>query len=333
MQRFGSVVVTYPGFDLEDERTAGALRKAGFTIRYEPRRCERTPAEVVKFMADARAGIVSTDPFDASVFEACPKLQVLARVGVGTDAIDLSAATRAGVAVTITPGVNASTVADHTLAMILACGRRLLENDRSVRDGLWERGGKLSGTDLTGATVGIIGLGEIGRAVAQRLRGFDVRILGTDLPGVALEGIDRVELDELLSVSNVVTLHVPLLPSTRQLIGARELALMRRDAILINTSRGDVVDEAALVAALEERGIAGAGVDVFAREPPDGSALLKLPNVVLSPHVAGISVSSQQNMLEMAITSILDVISGGRPSGLLNPDALATAKASAAVSA
>src|SRR5579884_3077120 len=172
----GPVVVTYPGFDLEDARTAGALREAGFTIRFEPRVAERTPAEVSGFMFDACAGIVSTDPFDASVFSACPKLRVLARVGVGTDAIDLGAATRAGVAVTITPGVNANTVADHTLAMMLACCRRLLQNDRAVRAGLWERGGPMSPTDLTGATVGIVGLGEIGRAVARRLRGFDVKV-------------------------------------------------------------------------------------------------------------------------------------------------------------
>lgn len=326
----GPIVVTYPGFDLEDERTAGALRDAGFTIRYEPRLGERTPADVARFMADARAGIVSTDPFDDSVFAACPKLRVLARVGVGTDAIDLPAATRAGVAVTITPGVNANTVADHTLAMILACCRRLLQNDRAVRDGLWERGGPMSPTDLTGATVGIVGLGEIGRAVARRLRGFDVKVLGTDLPDVTWDGIPRVELDELLGAANVVTLHVPLAPSTRGLIGARELALMRADAILINTSRGGVVDEAALAAALEKKRLLGAGIDVFAREPPEGSPLLDMPNVLLSPHIAGISVYSQQTMLEMATASILDVIGGGRPPGLLNPDALAAAKAAIA---
>lgn len=323
MSGLGPVVVTYPGFDLEDERTAGALRQAGFTIRYEPRRGERTPADVVKFMADALAGIVSTDPFDASVFAACPNLRVLARVGVGTDAIDLHAATEAGVAVTITPGINANTVADHTLAMILACCRRLLQNDSSIRAGAWERGGALSGTDLTGATVGIVGLGEIGRAVAHRLRGFDVNLVGADLPDVKWDGIVRADLDDLLRTANVVTLHVPLLPSTRGLIGARELSLMHPGAILINTSRGGVVDEAALVAALREKRLAGAGLDVFSEEPPHGSPLLEMPNVVLSPHIAGISIYSQQTMLEMATASILGVLAGGHPPGLLNPDALA----------
>jgi phosphoglycerate dehydrogenase-like enzyme len=327
MTGHGPVVVTYPGFDLEDERTAGALRGAGFTIRYEPRRGERSPADVARFMADASAGIVSTDPFDASVFAACPKLRVLARVGVGTDAIDLRAATRSGVAVTITPGANVNTVADHTLAMILACSRRLLQNDRAVRDGLWERGGPSSGTDLTGATVGIVGLGEIGRAVAQRLRGFDVKVLGTDVLEVSWDGVPRVGLDELLVAANVVTLHVPLIPSTRGMIGARELALMRPDAILINTSRGGVVDEDALVVALEQKRLLGAGLDVFAREPPVGSSLLGMANVVLSPHTAGISIYSQQTMLEMATTSILEVMAGGEPPGLLNPDALVAARA------
>jgi phosphoglycerate dehydrogenase-like enzyme len=321
------VVVTYPGFDPEDERTAGVLRDAGFSIRFEPRLGERTPADVARFMADARAGIVSTDPFDASVFAACPKLRVLARVGVGTDTIDLPAATQAGVAVTITPGVNANTVADHTLAMMLACCRRLLQNDRAVRAGLWERGGPMSPTDLTGATVGIVGLGEIGRTVARRLRGFDVNVLGSDLPNVTWDGILRVDLEELLRTANVITLHVPLAPGTRGLIGRRELSWMRPDAILINTSRGGVVDEVALAAALREKRLLGAGIDVFASEPPVGSPLLDLPNVVLSPHVGGISVYSEQTMLEMATASILDVMAGARPAGLINPDALAAAPA------
>jgi phosphoglycerate dehydrogenase-like enzyme len=318
-----TVVVTYPGFDPGDARTAGRLRAAGHQVRLEPRLHERTPADVRAFMADAAAGIVSTDPFDASVFAGCPQLRVLARVGVGIDTIDLAAATRAGVAVTITPGLNAATVADHTLSLILACCRRLLENDRSLRAGAWNRGRDLNGIDLTGTTVGIVGLGDIGRAVARRLAGFDVEIVGSDPAGASWDGVRLLPLDELLAVCDVVTLHVPLVVGTRSLIGARELALMRRGAILVNTARGGVVDERALLHALRDGHLAGAGIDVFAQEPPGGSPLLKLPNVVVSPHIAGISVGTQQAMLESAVDAVLAVLAGDVPGTLINPDALA----------
>jgi phosphoglycerate dehydrogenase-like enzyme len=322
MSHAGTVVVTYPGFDPDSAETARTLREAGFDIRYRPRVNERTPDEVAGLMEGATAGVISTDPFDESVFARCPDLRVLARVGVGTDAIDLRAATEAGVAVTITPGANADSVADHTMALILACSRKLIENDRAVRHGQWDRGGALSGADLTGSTVGIVGLGTIGRGVAKRLRGFDAHVIGTDLPHVSADGVVRVTLDELVSAADVITVHLPLLPSTRGLIGARELANVRPGAILINTSRGGIVDEDALVDALAGGRLGAAGLDVFAREPPLGSPLLTMPNVVLSPHIAGISVFSQRTMLEMAVSSVLEVIAGRPTPGLLNPDVL-----------
>lgn len=316
-------MVTYPGFNPDTSETAQTLRDAGFEVRYRPRVGERTPDEVATLMEGATAGVISTDPFDESVFVRCPDLRVLARVGVGTDAIDLPAATAAGVAVTITPGANADSVADHTLALILACCRKLLQNDRAIRDGRWDRGGALSGIDLSGSTVGIVGLGCIGLGVAKRLRGFDVNVIGTDLPDVRADGIPRVPLLELLATADVITVHVPLLASTRGLIGASELAHVRPGAILVNTSRGGVVDEEALIAALHEGRLAAAGLDVFSREPPAGSPLLTMPNIVLSPHIAGISVDTQRTMLEMAVSSILDVIAGRPTPGLINPDALA----------
>jgi phosphoglycerate dehydrogenase-like enzyme len=317
-----AVVVTYPAFDLNDPRTAGALRAAGLEIRHEPRVAERSPEKVLRFMADATAGVISTDPFDRSVFAGCPHLRVLARVGVGVDTIDMDAATEAGVGVTTTPGINTNTVADHTLALMLACIRRVIENDSSVRSGEWDRGGRLTGIELSGSTVGIIGLGQIGQAVGRRLAGFDVQLLGYDVSDVQPPGILRVGFDELLQASDVVTLHVPLGSATRQLIGARELALMRPGAIIVNAARGGIVDEEALLQALEQRRLAGAGLDVFAREPPVGSALLELSQVVVSPHIAGISVAAQQAALEMAVGSVLDVLAGRQPAGLINPEVL-----------
>jgi phosphoglycerate dehydrogenase-like enzyme len=316
------VVVTYPGFSADDERTGGALRAAGLAVRHEPRVAERTPAEVIGFMRDAVAGIVSTDPFDRAVFAACPRLQALARVGVGYDTIDLDAATEAGVAVTITPGLNGETVADHTLALMLACIRRVVENDASVRRGEWERGGRHLGSALSGATVGLVGLGGIGRAVARRLAGFGVRILGHDPAAADVDGVERMPLDELLRGSDVVSLHLPLLPVTHGLIGEREIALMRPGAILVNTSRGRLVDEGALVRALQEGRLAAAGLDVFEHEPPRSSPLLALPRVVLSPHIGGIGEDAQQAMLEMAVGAVLAVLDGREPGGLVNPAAL-----------
>jgi D-3-phosphoglycerate dehydrogenase len=322
-----TVVVTYPGFDLRDGATAGRLRAAGFQIRLEPRTADRSPEETHRIMTGATAGIVSTDPFTARVLVGCPNLRVLARVGVGVDTIDLPAATAAGVAVTNAPDVNTASVADHTIALMLACCRRLRENDQSVRAQEWDRGGRLTGRELTGATVGIVGLGMTGRAVADRLRGFGVRLLGTDLPGVNHDGCERVELDELLERSDIVTMHVPLSSLTRGMIGKRELDRMRRGAILINTARGGVIDEAALIEALRDGHLEGAGLDVFAQEPPGSSPLLAMSNVILTPHVAGISASSQQLMLEMAVDSILDVLDGRDCPRVVNPEAMTNGRA------
>jgi phosphoglycerate dehydrogenase-like enzyme len=315
-------VVTYPGYDDGDERTAGALRAAGLSVLFEPRTGERRPDEVAAFMRGAAAGIVSTDPFDEDVLAACIQLRVLARVGVGVDAIDMDAATRAGVAVTTTPGLNTDCVADHAVALMLACLRRLVENDMAIRRGEWNRGGSLIGRDVARSTVGLVGLGRAGRAVARRLSGFGMRILGYDPIDGDVPGVERVPLEALLAASDVVTLHVPLGPQTVGLIGERELRLMRPGSFLVNTSRGPVVDEAALVAALRAGHLAGAGIDVFEQEPPRGSPLLEMPQVTLSPHVAGIGVDTQQAMLEMAVRSVLDVLGGREPDGLLNPQAL-----------
>jgi phosphoglycerate dehydrogenase-like enzyme len=317
------VVVTYPGFDPDDARTAGILREAGFAIRLEPRVRERTPAEVIGFMRTAVAGIVSTDPFDREVFSECPALRVLARVGVGFDTIDLDAATRAGVAVTTTPGMNGDTVADHALALMLACIRRIVENDASIRRGEWDRAGRMLGTTLSGHTVGLVGLGAIGRAVARRLAGFDARVLGFDIAEVDVDGVTQVDLDTLLAESDVVSLHLPLLAETQGMIGAAALARMRPGSILINTSRGRLVQEDALVAALRDGHLAGAGLDVFEHEPPRGSPLVELPQVVLTPHIAGIGAAAQQAMLESAVGSVLAISDGRVPHGVVNPDALA----------
>ena len=318
----GEVLVTFPGYEVDGEHTGRVLQAAGLTVRLEPKTGQRTPAELRAFLGDAVGAIVSTDPFDHDVLAASPNLKVIARVGVGFDTIDLAAATAAGVLVTITPGANDQSVADHTLALMLALVRRLPEHDRSLREHRWDRGGALTPRDLYSATVGLIGSGRIGRAVVRRLRGFGSRILVTD-PALerAEDGTTLVGLDQLLAESDVVSIHVPLMPQTRGLIGDRELALMRPTAVLINTARGHIVDEAALAQALRDGRLAGAAIDAFTDEPPFGSELLELPNVIVTPHIAGLSLESISAMTTQATQSVVEVLRGGVPAGTVNPEA------------
>ncbi|MDH3753995.1 MAG: phosphoglycerate dehydrogenase [Acidimicrobiia bacterium] len=318
----GDVLVTWPGYDVDGERTGQVLRDAGLSIRMEPKTGPRSPAELRHLLGDAVAAIVSTDPFDRDVIGASPNLRVIARTGVGTDTVDLVAATEAGVLVTTTPGANEEAVADHTLALVLSLVRRLPEHDRSLRAHRWDRAGTMTPGDLYSSTVGLVGSGRIGRAVARRLRAFGSTILVCD---PALEhpaaGTELVSLDELLARSDVVSLHVPLLPETSGLIGARELALMRPTAVLVNTARGRIVDEPALADALRRGQLAGAALDAFAEEPPFDSELLELPTVIVTPHVAGLSLTSIATMNEQATQSVVDVLRGEVPIGTVNPEA------------
>ena len=244
----GEVLVTFPGYDPEGERTGRVLADAGLSIRLAPKTGQRSTTELRELLGDAVGAIREHRSVPAGRARGEPKLKVIARVGVGVDTVDVDAATDCGVLVTTTPGANDETVADHTMALTLGLVRRIPEHDRSLREGRWDRGGALTPGDLRGATVGLIGSGRIGSGVVARLRPFGSTILVTD-PALErpLDGTELVALDALLARSDVVSVHVPLLPQTRGLIGARELALMPRHAVFINTARGEVVDEDALV--------------------------------------------------------------------------------------
>jgi D-3-phosphoglycerate dehydrogenase len=320
-------LVTWPGFDPDDRQTGEQLRRGGLTVRLAPKSGERMPQEMPRLLEGAVAAIVSTDPFDRAVFAAAPDLQVIARVGVGIDSIDMEAATDAGVVVTTTPGANKQTCADHAVALILAAIRRVVENDASVRAGDWDRAGALTPWDLHGKTVGIVGLGDIGRAVADRLRGFGTTLVATDPALSQDDGCVLMELDELLGRADVVSLHVPLSASTRAMIGSRELSLMEPTSILVNTSRGALVDEAALIDALEQGRLRSAALDVFRDEPPRAERLVALPNVVLSPHIAGLSDESIRVMTRQATRNVLDVLAGKVTEAVLNPEVLTSTRA------
>jgi glyoxylate reductase len=258
-----------------------------------------------------------TDRVDADLLAAAPRLRAVANCAVGYDNVDLAAAAARGIVVTNTPDVLTEASADLAFALILAAARRIVEGDQLVRSGRWRgwRPDQLLGNDVHGATLGIVGLGRIGAAVARRAHGFDMRVVYWSRRRLRrpAAGARWLSLDRLLATADVVTLHVPLTEATRGLIGARELARMKPTAVLVNTSRGPVVDEAALIAALRRRRIAAAGLDVFAREPDVPAALRTLPNVVLTPHVASATTATRGAMAALAARNLAAALAGRRP--------------------
>lgn len=261
-----------------------------------------------------------TDPLTAEVIRSAPKLKVISQIAVGHDNIDVAAAHARGIVVTNTPGVLTEATADLTFALLLATARRLPSAERFLRQGQWKRWDVdlLCGADVHGRTLGLVGFGRIGQAVAKRALGFGMRVLYSarhDAQPAVAEALaaTRLPLDAVLRESDFVSLHVPLRAETRHLIGVEQLCQMKRSAFLINTARGPVVDEAALVAALEEGLIAGAGLDVFEHEPQVHPGLLALPNVVLLPHVGSAVTSVRSLMCALAASDCAAVLTGEAP--------------------
>jgi len=252
--------------------------------------------------------IRSSTKFTAGVFGACPRMKLLSLWGTGTDNVDLAAAAKHGVTVVNTPGVSAPSIAEHSLMLMLAVARRVIANHNGVLAGQWPRG---QAALLHGKTLGVVGLGAIGRRFAKLGEGIGMKVIAWTMhPDPAL-GFELVELDELLRASDVVSLHLRLSDQTKGFLGRERLALMKPGAILVNTARGPIVDEAALIEALRARRIAGAGLDVFDVEPlPAGHPLTKLDNVVLTPHSAGIAPEVLEAGLALAIENIRSFQSG-----------------------
>jgi len=252
--------------------------------------------------AEAVLNIRSSCKFTERVFRALPQLRILSVWGTGTDHVDLAAAARHSVTVTNTPGVSAISIAEHTLALLLAVARRIPQVDAATRRGEWAKGQSIQ---LRGKTCGIIGLGAIGREFARLATGFGMRAVGWTMHPRAVAGVEMVELEELYRASDVISLHLRLSPQTEKFLGAREFAQFKPGAILLNTARGGLVDETALIDALANGRLSGAGLDVFAREPlAAGHALTALPNVVLTPHCAGITPEALEAGLRMAVENI-----------------------------
>ena len=279
---------------------------------------------LVRGLDGAWAVVAGSEPYTRGVLQSVPQLKAILRWGTGSDAIDLQAATDAGVAVITTPAVNAEAVADMALALMLACIRRLPELDAIVRSGEWRGLGPTR--DLALSTVGIVGLGAIGRAVARRLRGFGCHVLAVE-PNPDREfckeyEVELMDLDAMLPQVDVLTLHAPLIEGTRRLLGARELALLPGHAVLINAARGELIDQPALVAALQNGQIAAAGLDVLEREPPArDDPILSLPNTILTGHISSYTELGLDRTGEMVIANLRGALTGRLPSSCLNPEA------------
>jgi lactate dehydrogenase-like 2-hydroxyacid dehydrogenase len=284
------------------------------------------PAELAQRLHDADGALLTAgERVDDALLAACPRLKVVSNIAVGYNNIDLAACTRHGVAATNTPDVLNEATADHAWALLLAAARRVTESDRYVRAGQWKRWEfeMLMGAELYGTTLGIVGMGRIGRAIARRAKGFGMRVVyhnRTRLPSAQEDGAIWMSTEEVLRSADHVILVVPYSQATHHLIGASQLALMKPTAVLVNIARGGVVDDNALIEALQGGRLAAAGLDVFENEPKLDPRFLALDNAVLTPHIASSTRATRNAMAQLAMRNLGDVLAGRRPAALLNPE-------------
>jgi glyoxylate reductase len=318
------VFATHPLFE-----TARQILQGGCEVEYWAKP-ERPPREEVLRRVKDKEGLICllTEKVNDELLQAGPKLRIAANVAVGFDNIDVAACTKRGVVATNTPGVLDETTADFAWTLLMAVARRLQEGEALARSGKWKGWNldQLVGTDVWGKTLGIVGFGRIGRAVARRASGFQMKVIYTDAVRAPAEverdlRVEFREMNVLLAESDFISVHVPLLSETRGLFDAPKFHRMKPTAFLINTSRGPVVDEAALVAALESGKIAGAGLDVYENEPLIHPGL-KRANVVMTPHIASASLETRTKMACMAAENVVALFRGQRPANMLNPETL-----------
>lgn len=286
------------------------LEDAGCEVRLNPYGRPLTPAEIVEHAKDADVIILGNDRLDSATIGKLPNLKLVVRHGAGLDNIDFSELGKRDITVANTPGANKEETADLTFALILDLARMVTQSINQLKGGVWN---KIPGRTLYGKTIGIIGVGAIGMAVASRAMGFGMDILGNDIiqrDEAARFGLLYTSLNELLSASDVVTIHAPLTSATKNLIGARELKRMKPGALLINTARAGVVREAALEKALMSGHLGGYAVDVYAKEPPDPTCYMSLPNVLTTPHIGSSTMEANLRMGDMAVDNILAFMNG-----------------------
>lgn len=284
-------------------------------------------AEIIKNVQDKDALLcLLTDTIDKDVFEAGSKLKVVSNYAVGFNNINIDEATRRHIPVCTTPGILTEAVADLTWALILGIARHIVSSDKYTRQGLFKGWGPdlFLGSDVYGKTLGIVGMGRIGQAVAKRAQGFNMKILYTSRTPHPIEGLNstRVSLNELLQNSDFVSLHTPLTPETHYLIKAEQLKLMKPTAYIINTTRGPVIEEKALVSALKQNQIRGAGLDVYENEPELAAGLKELDNAILLPHIGSATHETRTKMAILAVENAIYILQGKKPHAIVNPEAL-----------
>jgi D-3-phosphoglycerate dehydrogenase len=314
------ILVTARSFRSTPGRHKELLEQSGHEVVESPVDRPLKEAEMVELIGDVDGAILGLDNVTATVIEAGGELKVLSRYGVGVDRVDLEAATAAGVVVTNTPGTNHIAVAELTLGLMLSLARRIPQHNKSVKEGSWAR---VRGTELADKTLGIIGLGWISKEVIRRAYAFDMRIVvQTGYPDKELADRYRVEyvpLEGLLEEADFVSLHCAVTPERCDLIGEKELHAMKPSSYLVNTARGELVDEDALLRALQEGWIAGAAMDAFKEEPATASPLVKLENFIATPHLGATTYESIIRMGTLAVENTLRVLRGERPAYVVNP--------------
>jgi len=316
------VLITATSFSEVTRQPEERLEKAGYEIVHNPYNRPMTAEEVAPLLADVDACGAGVDDFSAPAFAQAGRLKVIAKHGAGVDNIDIPECTRRGIVVTNVPGANAEAVADMALALMLSVARHVPEGDRTTKEGKWLN---TYGIDLHRSTVGLLGLGRIGKGVARRCRGFDARVLAFDPyfdeEFATQHGVERADsIEQVMREADFVSIHMPANEETRKIIDAQKIALMKPTAILVNTARGAIVDEDALADALDAGSIFGAGLDVYAAEPPSGSRLLKCERAVTMPHVSSNTPDALLGMGNGVVDAIFDVLEGRRPEHLLNPE-------------
>ena len=300
------------------------LEERGLEVIIDPKQTSLTEKDVIERLPGLYAHICGADAITAKALEDADQLKIISRIGVGYDTVDIAAATAKGIAVTITPGAGAETVAEHAFALMLTMTRKIFQCDRSVREGKWIR---IAGPSLYRKTLGIIGLGAIGKQLAKIVSGFEMKVIAydpvKDEEYARAHNITYVSFEELIKTSDYISLHLPLNKETEYIIGERELKMMKPTAQLVNCSRGRLIDEDALYLALKDGVIAAVALDVFEKEPVDlNHPLFTLDNFIATPHNAGTSIEGKNKVVEAAVKNVLDIMDGKKPIGLLNPEVL-----------
>lgn len=287
-------------------------------IVYNPHTRPLRADELPDLLTDCEGYVAGLDFVTAEVIRACPSLKVISRYGTGLDRVDLAAAKDAGILVTNTPGANSTAVAELAMGLILSLARRIPSLDRSTRSGGWVHS---NGLEISGGTLGIVGLGAIGKKLATMAHGFGMTVLAYDPYGdpeyATRHDLALVQFDKLLAESDVISLHLPLTDSTRHMIGAEQFHLMKDSVLLVNTSRGGLIDETAAIAAIRAGAVGGIGLDAFEEEPPAAHhELFAFDNVVVTPHTGAHTTEATRRMAEMAIDNLIDGLTSGSPSSL-----------------